>query len=448
MNYEELLLIDKKHIWHPCAQMKDYEEYPAIFIERGEGVWLIKKDGSKILDAISSWWTNLFGHANPYIIDKIKKQLDKLEHVLFANYTHEPAITLSKYLTGLFNNNLDKVFFTDNGSSCIEAALKMSFHYWYNTGYSNKKKFAYISGGYHGETLGALSVGAMDTYKKIYLPLLPKTIQAPGPDCFKCRYNLNRETCNAECFKETLKVIEKNHKNLACFIIEPILQGAAGMKIYSPVFLKKLREACTAYNVHLICDEIASGFGRTGKMMASHHADIIPDFAVVSKGVTSGYLPLAALLTSQKIFDAFYGEYTDLKAFVHSHTYSGNPLASSAGCAVFELFDKLDIIKKNIDTGSYIKQKAMEFSEYKFVGEIRSIGMVTAIELVRDKQTKEPFDWKNRIGYKIYRTAEKKGVLLRNIQDVIYFIPPYIINKEEIDFMINIAFDSIREILG
>ncbi len=448
MEYDELMSLDKKHIWHPCAQMKDYENYPATFIERGEGVWLYKKNGERILDAISSWWTNLFGHSNPYIISRIKGQLDKLEHVLFANYTHEPVITLSRHLSGLFDNKLNKVFFTDNGSSCIEAALKMSFHYWYNRGNKNKTKFAFISGGYHGETLGALSVGAMDYYKKIYQPLLPQTIEAAGPDCYRCRFNLNRETCNAECFEETLKSIEKNHEELACFIIEPVVQGAAGMKIYSSVFLKKLSEVCRYYEIHLICDEIASGFGRTGRMMASHHADIIPDIAVVSKGVTSGYLPLAALLTNEEIFDAFYAPYEELKAFVHSHTYAGNPLACEAGCASFELFKELDILEKNIETGDYIRQKTLPLLEHKNVGEIRSIGMITAVELVKDKKSKEPLDWKERIGHKIYRTAEKNGVLLRNIGDVIYFIPPYVITREEIDFMTDTAINSLNAVLN
>ncbi len=445
--FNELIELEKKHVWHPCGQMKDYEDYPAIFIERGEGVWLYKKNGEKILDAISSWWTNLFGHANPYINTKIKEQLDKLEHVLLANYTHEPVIRLSKYLSGLFNNKLSKIFFTDNGSSAIEASLKMSFQYRYNTGKPEKKKFAYITGAYHGETLGALSVSAMDSYKKIFESLLPQTIEANGPDCYRCIKNKTPDSCNAECFDETLKTIEKNHLELSAFIIEPIVQGAAGMKIYPQIFLKKLYDACKNFDIHLICDEIASGFGRTGKMMASHHADIIPDFAVISKGVTSGYLPLAAVLTGEKIYDAFYAPYNDLKAFMHSHTYSGNPLACTAGCCVFELFDKLKILEKNIETGDYIRKKIYRLKDHKNIGDIRSIGMISAIEFVEDKKTKKAFDWKKRIGYNIYRTAEKKGVLLRNISDVIYFIPPYIINKDEIDYMINTTIESIKIIL-
>jgi len=447
MNLDELLKIDKNHIWHPCSQMKDYEDYPPIHIDRAEGVWLIKKNGEKILDAISSWWTNIFGHTNSYISGRIKEQIDKLEHIIFANYTHTPAIKLANHLVKLFDGKLPKVFFTDNGSSSVEAALKMSYHYRQNNGNKEKKVFVYLKGAYHGETLGALSVGSIDAYKKIYDPLLPATIEVNGADCYRCPFNLNYQNCNAECFNDALKVIEENHKKLTAFIVEPVVQGAAGMKIYSSLYLKKLRKACDDYDIHLICDEIAVGFGRTGKMMASHHADIIPDFVTVSKAVTSGFLPLAAVLTKDEIYDSFYAPYENLKAFMHSHTYSANPLACSAGCAVFELFDKTDVLNDNIKKGLYIREKALPLLDHKNVGDIRTIGMITAIELVKNKKTKEQFNWKDRVGYKIYRNAEKKGVLLRNLEDVIYFLPPYIINENEIDFMTDTAIDSINEIL-
>jgi len=446
MNFDEIIEAEKKHIWHPCSQMQDYEKYPAIHIERGEGVWLYKKNGEKILDAISSWWVNIFGHGNKYIADKIAEQAHNLEHVIFANYTHTPAIELAVHLSKMFDDKLPKVFYADNGSSSIEAALKMSFHYWLNCGKPEKSNFIYISGAYHGETIGALSAGAISLFRKIYEPLLMKTTEAPGPDCFRCPYSKERNSCDAECFAKTEKVLIENHSKTAAVIIEPVVQCAAGMKIYSPVFLRKLRETTKKLGIHLICDEIAVGFGRTGKMMASHHAGIVPDLAVVSKGLTGGFLPLAAILTNDEIYSAFYGTQTE-KAFLHSHSYSGNPIACAAGCAVFDLFEKMDILEKNKITAKNILSNLEDLKNHKHIGEIRNIGMITAIEIVKDKASKKSFEPQKHIGNNIYRLAEKNGVLLRNLGDIIYFMPPYIINEKEINFMTGTAKKSIFEIL-
>ena len=444
---DNLFELEKRHIWHPCSQMSDYDEYPAIHIIKGSGVWLETIDGRKILDAISSWWVNLFGHCNSYIAEKISEQTKILEHVIFANYTHTPAILLAKRLSSLFEGRLPRVFYADNGSSAIEVAIKMSYHYWYNNNKKEKNLFGYVTGAYHGETLGALSVGDLDLYKKTYSSLLIKAIQLPGPDCFRCSYNLNRDTCNAECFEKTKDLLNKNKKKLSGVIIEPIVQAANGMSIYSPIFLKKLREWTKINDVHLICDEIASGFGRTGKMMASHHANIVPDFVTVSKGLTGGFLPLSAVLTTEEIYKAFYASYVERKAFLHSHSYTGNPLACTAGCAVFDIFEKENILEMVNKKGKIIYDKVLDLLEYKYVGEIRKIGMIVAIELVKDREKKIPFDWKERIGYKIYREAEKNGVLLRNLGDVIYFMPPYVINEDEIEFMTSVAKNAICKIL-
>jgi len=448
MKEKDIFDLEKRHIWHPCSQMSDYEEYPATHIVKGNGVWLHMSDGRKILDAISSWWVNLFGHCNKFISKKIKRQLDNLEHVIFANYTHTPAIILGKRLSSLFDDKLPKVFYADNGSSAIEVAIKMSYHYWYNNDKKEKNLFGYITGAYHGETIGALSVGDLTLYKKSYSPLLIKTLPLPGPDCFRCSYGKTRDNCNAECFEKTKENMDKNKDNLSAIIIEPIVQCANGMSIYPPIFLKKIRDYTEKNDIHLICDEIASGFGRTGKMMASHHANIIPDFVTVSKGLTGGFLPLSAVLTKEKIYSAFYGTYVEQKAFLHSHSYTGNPLACSAACAVFEIFEKNNILEMINKKGKIIYEKVLDLLDYKYVGEIRTKGMITAIELVKDKKNKISFDWKERIGYKIYREAERNGVLLRNLGDVIYFMPPYIINEKEINFMIKVAKDAIFKILN
>jgi adenosylmethionine-8-amino-7-oxononanoate aminotransferase len=448
MDLKHLNYLDKKHIWHPCSQMMDYEDYPAIPITRAQGVWLYQADGKKILDAISSWWVNIFGHCHPHIVSRIREQVGKLEHVIFANYTHESAIILSRSLSALFADKLPKVFFTDNGSSAVEAALKMSYQYWFQKGEIKKKKFIYISGAYHGETLGALAVGALGLYKKVYQPLLMDSLEAPGPDCFRCDFGLVRHSCDAPCFEKTLKVLKENHTSTCAFIIEPLLQAAGGMKMYPPIYLRKVRAACSEWKIHLICDEIASGFGRTGKIMASHHAEITPDFVTLAKGLTGGFLSLAVVLTSEEIFNEFYAPYQDSKAFMHSHSYSGNPIACSAACAVMELFEKMDILSELQVKSSYIRQNVLELLDHKNIGEIRTLGMVTAIELVEQKSEKRPFAWQKRVGYRIYRKAENKGVLLRNLGDVIYFMPPLIIEEKEIDFMTIVAKESIREILA
>ncbi|SHJ73386.1 adenosylmethionine--8-amino-7-oxononanoate transaminase [Paramaledivibacter caminithermalis] len=446
---ESLQSKDLKYIWHPCSQMKDYEDFPPIVIDRGEGVFLYDIQGRRYLDAVSSWWVNLFGHSNRRINRAIANQVDKLEHVIFANFSHKPAIELAERMVNIAPRGLTKVFFADNGSSAIEVAIKLSFQYFQQTGKPKKTKFIAITDAYHGETLGALSVGAIDLYSKIYKPLLLNTYKVEGPDCFRCKYGLNRDTCNAQCFEYMERAIEKNHEEIAGAIIEPMVQGAAGMKIYSPVYLKKLREICDRYDIHFIADEIAVGFGRTGKMYACEHAEVSPDIMCVSKGLTAGYLPLSLTLMTDEIYDAFYDEYTTLKAFLHSHSYTGNPIGCAVACETLNIFEDENILEKNKMKSRIIKQKVQEYlMDIPYVGEFRQLGMIGAVELVKDKETKEGFDWKERVGYKIYKNALKHGVLLRPLGNVVYFMPPYVINEEEIDLMIDVARKSVKEYFG
>jgi adenosylmethionine-8-amino-7-oxononanoate aminotransferase len=429
--------------------MKDYEDFPPIVIDRGEGVFLYDIQGRRYLDAVSSWWVNLFGHSNRRINRAIANQVDKLEHVIFANFSHKPAIELAERMVNIAPRGLTKVFFADNGSSAIEVAIKLSFQYFQQTGKPKKTKFIAITDAYHGETLGALSVGAIDLYSKIYKPLLLNTYKVEGPDCFRCKYGLNRDTCNAQCFEYMERAIEKNHEEIAGAIIEPMVQGAAGMKIYSPVYLKKLREICDRYDIHFIADEIAVGFGRTGKMYACEHAEVSPDIMCVSKGLTAGYLPLSLTLMTDEIYDAFYDEYTTLKAFLHSHSYTGNPIGCAVACETLNIFEDENILEKNKMKSRIIKQKVQEYlMDIPYVGEFRQLGMIGAVELVKDKETKEGFDWKERVGYKIYKNALKHGVLLRPLGNVVYFMPPYVINEEEIDLMIDVARKSVKEYFG
>ncbi|WP_346934703.1 adenosylmethionine--8-amino-7-oxononanoate transaminase [Clostridium sp.] len=437
---------DLEYIWHPCAQMKDYEELNPIVIERGEGVWLYDINGSKYLDCISSWWTNTLGHSNKRINEAIKNQIDDIEHVIFANFSNKPAIDLAEKLVAITPKGLNKVFYSDNGSSAVEIALKMSFHYNMQRNKTKKKKFVALSDAYHGETLGALSVCDIDAFNMIYKPLLLDTLRIDGPDCYRCKYGCNREQCNAECFEAMEKCLDENHEEISAVIVEPMVQGAAGMKIYSPIYLKKLCNLCDKYDVHLIVDEIAMGFGRTGEMFACNHADISPDFMCLSKGISAGYMPMSVVMTTNEIYNYFYGDYSERKSFLHSHTYAGNAMSCAIALENLKIFEEDKIIENNKEKGKLIKELTLEKAKScKFVGEVRSIGMITAIEIVKDRDTKERYPWQSRVGYEIYKIALRKGLLLRAMGDVLYFIPPYVINKDEIEFMINTCFECIKE---
>ena len=437
---------DLKYIWHPCSQMKDYEDFPPIILDHGKGAYLYDVEGKSYLDAVSSWWVNLFGHANDRINRVLHEQAGKLEHAIFANFSHAPAIELAQEIVRITPEGLAKVFFADNGSSAVEAALKMSFHYHQQTGRPGKTKFAAITDAYHGETLGALSVGDLDLYSKIYKPLMLATFKATGPDCYRCPYGKNRETCEADCF-ESLEGLVAAHADEICgVIIEPLVQCAAGMKIYPPVYLKKLRKLCTRHHIHFIADEIAVGFGRTGKMFACEHAGVSPDIMCLSKGITAGYLPLSLVVTTDEIYSAFYADYTEMKAFLHSHSYTGNALACAVARESLRIFQDENVLAKNVIKARLISKKTAKlFDGHPQVGEFRQMGMIGALELVVDRKTKQPFDWQKRVGYGIYRIALEKGVLLRPLGNVIYFMPPYVVEEEDIEKMVRVAFESIHQ---
>ena len=439
---------DLKYIWHPCSQMKDYEELPPIVIDHANGINLYDIDGKCYKDVVSSWWCNLLGHCNPRINNAIKSQLDRLEHVIFANFTHKTAITLCQKLVEVLPKGLCKFNFADNGSAAIEMAMKMSFQYHQQTGNTQKKKFMALTDAYHGETIGALSVGACDLYSEIYKPILMDVTRVQAPDCYRCPCGKCRGNCNCECFKFAEKTFEEHGDETCAILVEPLLQGSAGMKIYPPIFLTKLRELCDKYNVHLIADEIATGYGRTGKMFAFDWAGVSPDIMCLSKGLTGGYMPMSICVTTQEIYDAFYADYVTGKAFMHSHTYAGNPLGCSAGIEVLNILKDGKIIEKANKRAVYFNNIINEkFADYKNVGEVRHIGLVNAIELVKDKKTKEPFDSKLRLGYQIYKKALKKGVLLRPLGDIIYFNPPLIIEEPDMDFVTDVALECMKEVM-
>ncbi len=440
---------DLKYIWHPCSQMKDYETLQPIVIERGEGINLYDITGKCYKDVVSSWWCNLLGHCNPRITKALKEQSEKLEHVIFANFTHKPVISLCQKLSRYLPDGLCKFNFADNGSSSIEMALKMSFQYHYQTGNPQKKRFMALSDGYHGETIGALSAGALDLYAEIYKPILLDVKRIAAPDCFRCPYGKNRENCDCECIKAANSTFEQYGEETAALIIEPLLQGSAGMRIYPPLYIKKLRELCDKYNVHLIADEIATGYGRTGKMFACDWADVSPDIMCLSKGLTGGYMPMAAAITTQKIFDAFYDDYLKGKAFMHSHTYAGNPLGCACANAVLDIFET-DKILDTLPQRNAVFHKIVceKFISHKNVGEVRHIGFINAIELVKNKTAKEPFNSSLRTGYRIYKKALEKGLILRPLGDVLYFNPPLIITEQDMHEVAETAYEAMLEILG
>ena len=415
MTNQEIKEQDLRYIFHPCSQMKDYENnLPLIPIARGKGAYLYDFDGNRYLDAISSWWVNLFGHANSKINAKIKEQLENLEHVIFAGFTHEPAVKLAKRLIDFAPKGLNKLFFADNGSSAIEIALKMSFHYFKNRG-EVRPYFISLQNSYHGETLGALAVGDVELYKEVYNEIIIKTLQAKSPALVS----------EDEALEDMRRLLSEYRGKVASVIIEPLVQCAGGMAMYDATYITRLKELCVEFGVHLIADEIAVGFGRTGTMFACEQAGISPDFLCLSKGITGGYLPLSTVLITDEIYSAFYCDYSSGKSFLHSHSYTANALACAAANATLDIFEQEQIVKKNQELIAYIAEHLPSFAAMKYVKEVRQRGMIAAIEL-------ESFASNRRINLEIYNYALKKGVLIRPLGNVIYIMPPYIVTKLEI----------------
>ncbi len=434
---------DLAHVWHPCTQMKDHETVPMIPLRAGSGVWLEDFAGKRYLDGISSWWVNLFGHANPLINAAVREQLERLGHAIFAGFTHEPAVTLAEELTRIAPPGLNRCFFADNGSAAVEVAVKMSFHFWRNSGQTRKTRFITLANSYHGETLGALAVGDVDLYKAIYRPLLMDVITVPSPDAFVREAGVSEAQHAERMFAHMEAALAQHHEELAAVIVEPLVQCAGNMRMYDPLYLKLLRQACDRYGVHLIADEIAVGFGRTGTMFACEQAGIRPDYLCLSKGLTGGYLPLSVVMTTDPIYDAFYDEYVKLNAFLHSHSYTGNPLACAAANATLAIFRDQPVLERNRATAAKMAASVAHLRDHPHVGEIRQRGMILAIELVKERASRTPYPWEERRGLRIYRHALERGVLLRPLGTTLYFMPPYVIEADEIELLARVATEGI-----
>jgi adenosylmethionine-8-amino-7-oxononanoate aminotransferase len=431
-------------LWHPCTQMKDHEWLPMVPIRRGKGVWLEDYDGRRYIDAVSSWWVNLFGHANPRINAALGEQLEQLEHVILAGFSHAPAVELAERLVALAPAGLDRVFYADNGSAGVEVALKMSYHYWRNLGQPHKDRFISLANGYHGETLGALAVGDVALYKETYQPLLMRCLTAPSPDCYHRDAGESWKAYSLRQFDAMEQLLAQHGERVSAVIVEPLVQCAGGMRMYHPAYLSRLREACDRHGVHLIADEIAVGFGRTGTLFACEQAGITPDFLCLSKGLTGGYLPLCAVLTRERIYQVFYDDYQTLRAFLHSHSYTGNPLACRAALATLAIFEQDGVIEANRTLAMAMAEATAHLVDHPHVAEVRQTGMILAVEMVKDKVSREPYPWQERRGLRVYRHALTREALLRPLGNVVYFMPPYVITPEQIRHLARVATEGIE----
>lgn len=422
----ELLARSLSAVWHPCSQMKHYEQFPLLPIARGKGVWLYDYDGQRYLDAVSSWWVNLFGHSNARINAALVEQLNTLEHVMLAGFTHEPVVQLSERLRDLAPQGLGHCSYGSDGASAIEIALKMSAHFWRNQNQPYKTQFISLKNSYHGETLGALSVTDVAVFRDAYGALIRQQATVVSPDSRDAAAGETAEQFALRCADALALHLQQHHHELAAFIVEPLVQGAAGMSMYHPVYLSRARRLCTQYGVHLIADEIAVGMGRTGTLFACEQADITPDFLCLSKGITGGYLPLSVVMTTDEIYAAFYADDT-ARGFLHSHSYTGNPLACRAALATLDIFEQDDVIAKNRATTAYLQQAASALRAHPAVKNWRNTGMIWAFEVL----TPHP-DFAQRC----HQFALAHELLLRPIGNTIYFMPPYVISAAEIDFLL------------
>jgi adenosylmethionine-8-amino-7-oxononanoate aminotransferase len=441
---QRLAARDLAHVWHPCTQMREHEALlPLIPIVRGEGAWLIDAEGNRYLDGISSWWSNLFGHANPRIAAAIATQAATLNHVMLAGFTHEPALQLAEELMRIAPAALTRVSYASDGASAVEIALKMSFHYWRNVGQPQRTRFIALANAYHGETLGALSVSDLPLYRAVYGPLLFEPIVAPSPDWLDAEPGEDADAVARRRLGDMRAILERHARETCAVIIEPLVQCSGGMRMYAPSYLSGLRALCDEFGVHLIADEIAVGFGRTGTMFACEQGAIAPDFLCLSKGLTGGALPLSAVLTTNHVYQAFLGNYAANNAFLHSHTFSGNPIACAAALASLEIFREEPVLERTRALAERLSKRIEPLRNHPHVAGVRQTGLIAAFDLIADKSSCVPFPAAERRGLRFYRHALAHGMLLRPLGDTAYFLPPYCIEEADIDSMVDVATDAL-----
>jgi adenosylmethionine-8-amino-7-oxononanoate aminotransferase len=455
---------DKKYIWHPFTQMKEWFSESNLIIEKGKGSYLYDIHGNRYLDGVSSLWVTVHGHRKREIDNAIKKQLGKVAHSTLLGLSNVPAVELSKRLveiapravvrgqgSGVKNSKLKtqnleltKVFYSDSGSTSVEIALKIAFQYWQNKGVKDKTRFLTFKNAYHGDTIGSVSLGGMELFHDIYRPLLFQTIQVNSSYCYRCHLGREYPLCKIACLKEVEDTLKKQHKEVAALVIEPLVQGAAGMLVQPTGFLKELRRLCDKYKVLMIADEVATGFGRTGKMFACEHEGVVPDILCIAKGITGGYLPLAATLTTGEIHDAFLAEYKEFKTFFHGHTYTGNPLACAAAIANLDIFEHEETLKRLQPKISLLEEGLEMFHKLSHVGDISQKGSMIGIEMVKEKETREPYPVELRMGHTVILEARKRGAILRPLGNVIVLMPPLSIKEVEIKRLLKITYESVK----
>ncbi|KAF0248263.1 MAG: adenosylmethionine-8-amino-7-oxononanoate aminotransferase [bacterium] len=437
---KDLLARDKAYLWHPYTQMLNA---PApLPIVSGKGVYLYTEDGKQLLDGISSWWVNIHGHSHPKLNQALAKQASKLDHVLFAGCTHPPAVELAEKLIPLLPQGLSRIFYSDNGSTAVEVALKMAFQYWQNRGEHKRKLFIALHYAYHGDTIGSMSPSEESAFTTAFQSLLFPVIRADAPYCYRCPLGLKRESCQIDCLSSLTQILKTKGTEVAAVLVEPMLQGAGGMIVWPKEFLAQVRKLCDEYNILLIADEVFTGFGRTGKMFACEHANISPDIICLSKGLTAGYLPLAVTATKESIYQAFLSE-DRRKTFFHGHSYTANPLGCAVAIASLEVFQTEKVLEKILALEKILVDRLTPLKDLPLVGEVRVIGGVGILELVTNKQTSETSGYLSTIGPKLTAKFLERGLLLRPLGNIVYFMPPYIITEAQAHW----ALDQITEVI-
>ena len=449
-NAQLLEKIDQNVLWHPFTQMRDYGRIPPLIIEEGRGSYVKDIRGRWYLDGISSLWVNVHGHRKREIDEAIIQQVRKISHSTLLGISNVPAIELAGQLVKIAPRGLSKVFYSDNGSTAVEVALKMAFQFWKQSSKkdSKKKKFISLKNGYHGDTIGSVSVGGIDLFHGIYRPLLFPTLKVESPYCYRCPIHQTFPQCGVECLNLLEETMKRHHSETAGFVLEPIVQGAGGMIVFPKGYLKEARFLCNKYHILMIADEVATGFGRTGRMFACEHEKVSPDLMAVSKGISAGYLPLAATLTTQEVYRAFLGEVQELKTFYHGHSYTGNPLACRAALASLELFKRERILERLPSKIQFLKRELKRFYQIPAVGEVRQKGLMVGIELVADRKRKTLFPVEARIGHKVVLEARERAVIIRPLGDVMVLMPPLSITQKELKRLTQVVFESIETVLS